>query len=84
MSHDWLTARADQPILQLFLSQHLTPKTLPYSDPDYHVSQKKRAPKNTDKYGAITKHFKQSSLVYVFNCHIVYLSLAKTGMVFIN
>ena len=40
-----------------------------------------RALKTTDKYGDIytclTTRFKQSFLVYVSNCNIFYLSLAK-------
>ena len=44
----------------------------------YSMSQKKRAPKITDKYGVISKKdFKQSSFIYIFNCHIVFLSSAK-------
>ena len=45
---------------------------------NYQVSQKKRALEVTDKYGATYQSALKEVLLLVSNCHIVYLSLAKS------
>ena len=48
------------------------------------MSQKTRSEKTTDKiWCCIMKRFKKISHVYISYCHIVYLSLEKSGIVFV-
>ena len=50
----------------------------------YCISQKKQALKYYDEIYYIKMYYKQSSVIYILNCHIVYLSLPKDKCDFTN